>query len=251
MLLEAGHIETAADAVALAGADTGGAEKGVFFDITPFTAQDFPGRLAAILWFAKCDLRCSYCHNAALLRGRGRISLRTALGFLDQRRGKLDGVVLSGGEPLLNPDVLDILRRLRRTDLQIKLDTNGMNPGVLAQVLAENLVDYIACDFKAPAGKLRAVTRGRHVERYRDSLRLLCAQTRVEIEFRTTYHSDLLTPADIQLILDDLGQQGFHGHYYLQPVRTHRTLLPMRASAPLPALATFRPPPGIRLEARG
>ena len=112
---------------------------------------DFPGKVAATVFTGGCDLRCPFCHNASLvLPGRGTSALDAGgvLDFLASRRGLLDGVVLSGGEPLLQPDAADFLAEVKAMGFVVKLDTNGCHPDALADILDRRLADYVAMDIK-------------------------------------------------------------------------------------------------------
>ena len=112
---------------------------------------DFPGKVAATVFTGGCDLRCHFCHNAPLvLPGRGTSALDAGgvLDFLASRRGLLDGVVLSGGEPLLQPDAADFLAEVKAMGFAVKLDTNGCHPDALADILDRRLADYVAMDIK-------------------------------------------------------------------------------------------------------
>ena len=110
---------------------------------------DYPGKLAATVFTGGCDLRCPFCHNAPLVvrvAETPHLSQEEILSFLDSRRGLLDGVVLSGGEPLLQPDAAEFLRAVRSMGFAVKLDTNGCHPEALADILRQGLADYVAMD---------------------------------------------------------------------------------------------------------
>ena len=112
---------------------------------------DFPGKVAATVFTGGCDLRCPFCHNAPLVlpgRGASALDAGAVLDFLASRRGLLDGVVLSGGEPLLQPDAADFLAEVKAMGFSVKLDTNGCHPDALADILDRRLADYVAMDIK-------------------------------------------------------------------------------------------------------
>ena len=112
---------------------------------------DFPGKVAATVFTGGCDLRCPFCHNAPLVlpgRGTSALDAGAVLDFLASRRGLLDGVVLSGGEPLLQPDAADFLAEVKAMGFAVKLDTNGCHPDALADILDRRLADYVAMDIK-------------------------------------------------------------------------------------------------------
>jgi pyruvate formate lyase activating enzyme len=119
------------------------------YNITPFTLLDYPDKTACIVWFAGCNMRCVYCYNVDIVRGKGRMSYDEVYGFLDTRRGLLDAVVLSGGECLMHRSIESFIIELKKRNLLVKIDTNGSYPLVLSKLINEQLIDYVALDFKA------------------------------------------------------------------------------------------------------
>lgn len=118
--------------------------------LSKLTLVDYPGEVAATVFTGGCNLRCPFCHNASLvLGGAQEISEAEVLAFLQKRRGLLDGVCVTGGEPLLHKRLPDFLARLKEMDYLVKLDTNGCYPDALAAVCARGLVDYVAMDVKS------------------------------------------------------------------------------------------------------
>ncbi len=186
------------------------------YDITPFTALDYPDHLAAIFWFAKCNMRCVYCYNKDIVLGEGKISEAEALEFLQSRRGLLEAVVLSGGEATLYSDLAEFCKKIRELGFKIKLDTNGLNPEMIRELVENELVDYIALDYKAPKEKYFAITKNKHFDSFIQSLNFLIKQ-KFPFEVRTTVHSDLLRVEEINRIIKDLVRRGYGGTYYLQP----------------------------------
>ena len=160
-------------------------------------------------------MACPYCYNPQIVRGDGTISVDEALQFLQTRQGRLDSVVLSGGECTLFPDLEVFCEAIKTLNYKIKIDTNGSNPELLKRLIEKKLVDYIALDYKAPHLKYEKLTHHRHFERFEESLELLI-KNRFSFEVRTTLHSDLLTPTDINTIIEDLHLKGYQGTYYLQ-----------------------------------
>lgn len=188
-------------------------------DITTFTALDFPGHLACILWFAGCNMRCQYCYNPEVINGKGKLSGEEVVSFLLKRRGLLDGVVLSGGECTLHPVLLPLSKKIKELGFEIKLDTNGTRPQVVQKLLDEDLLTYIALDYKAPAGKFVTITANREYDRFHETLQLLCSQNKVNFEIRTTVHGSLLTAKDISTMQEHLHDSGYSGVHYLQNFR--------------------------------
>lgn len=115
------------------------------------TVLDFPGHVACTVFTAGCNLRCPFCHNARLvthIEEPDRISEEEILAYLEKRKCILDGVCVTGGEPLLQPDIADFLRKIKALGLLVKLDTNGCFPEKLRALVEEGLVDYVAMDIK-------------------------------------------------------------------------------------------------------
>ena len=178
---------------------------------------DYPGKLAATVFTGGCNLRCPFCHNALLvtrLAETPEIPEQEVLDFLASRRGLLDGVVLTGGEPLLQPDAADFLRKVRELGFAVKLDTNGCDPARLAEILNQGLVDYVAMDVKnAPARYAEtAGIPGFNPAPVEESIRLLRKST-VDYEFRTTLVRELHRPEDLDAIAAWLAGAP---RYYLQ-----------------------------------
>jgi pyruvate formate lyase activating enzyme len=121
-----------------------------------FTLADYDDHLSATVFTQGCNFRCPYCHNPELVdahRFEPPIPEEDVLDFLARRRGQLDGVCISGGEPTLHADLPAFCRRVKALGYDVKLDTNGTNPDMLALLLRERLVDYVAMDYKAPLAK--------------------------------------------------------------------------------------------------
>ena len=165
---------------------------------------DFPGKVAATVFTGGCNLRCPFCHNAPLVNRPGeaeRIEEGEVLSFLAQRRGLLDGMVLSGGEPLLQEGVEEFLTQVRAMGYAVKLDTNGCYPRRLGELLAAGLVDYVAMDIKNAPEKYPETVGcpGFDVGPVEESARLLM-EGAVDYEFRTTAVKPFHTPQDIESI---------------------------------------------------
>jgi|GEM_PF-43602 len=167
--------------------------------------SDYPGKLAAVAFVGGCNLNCSYCHNQSLLRETRElpeIGMRELLGFLESRKGFLDAVVVTGGEPSLYPDLPELLSEIRKLGFLIKLDTNGTIPEMIEKLIAGRLVDYMAMDVKTSLSGYPQICRamvdtGAIVR----SIHLLI-DSPVEYEFRTTVYpgmtrEDLIRVAEL------------------------------------------------------
>jgi len=185
-------------------------------DITPFTVQDFPNHTACIMWFGGCNMRCSYCHNPELVLGKKkRMKWEEISSFLSKRKGLLDGVVLTGGECTISKNIPEFIEYIRKLDMKVKLDTNGLRPDVLENLLARKLIDYVAIDYKAPEKKFLEITKTSNFNEFHNSLDILCKSS-IDFEVRTTVHTHLLNENDIAEIIEDLEKLNFKGNYYIQ-----------------------------------
>lgn len=173
------------------------------YGLQKMTLLDFPGRVACTVFTGGCQFRCPYCHNFELAEQTAPVLMDSEelFSFLEKRRGLLDGVAVTGGEPTLNPDLPDFLRRVRSAGFATKLDTNGMNPSMLKTILEEGLADYIAMDIKNSPGKYAATVGLPEVnlEPIRESVRLLL-EGKTDYEFRTTVVEEFHEAADFEEI---------------------------------------------------
>lgn len=163
------------------------------------TLLDYPGHVAATVFLGGCSFRCPFCHNSGmLLNGTpSAFTQEEVLSFLGKRRGVLDGVCVTGGEPTLHPDLEGFLQQVRELGLKVKLDTNGYQPEALGRLLRLGAVDYVAMDIKAgPDGYARSAgLLGLDLGRVRESVSILM-DGGTPYEFRTTAVKGLHTEAD-------------------------------------------------------
>jgi len=161
---------------------------------------DYPKKISAILFTQSCNLRCPYCHNPELVKPElftQTISEDYVLSFLENRRGKLDGLVITGGEPAIQKGLIKFMKQVRDMGFLIKLDTNGTMPDVLDAVINNSLADYIAMDVKAPAGKYPLVSgTSPDMSMILKSIRLIMGSA-ISYEFRTTWAANQLSANDI------------------------------------------------------
>jgi len=167
------------------------------------TLLDYPGRVACTVFLGGCDFRCPFCHNFDLVVGPlpETVSEEEFFTFLGKRKGLLDGVAITGGEPCLRTDLPDFIARLKGEGFSIKLDTNGYHPKMLAHLMDAGLVDYIAMDVKnSPAKYARTVgLQSIDLARINESISLLLNGP-VAYEFRTTVVRELHEAADFEEI---------------------------------------------------
>jgi len=187
----------------------------VIYDITKFTHLDYPNHLACIVWFNGCNMRCDFCYNKSIVFSKvGLYDFEDALSFLKTRVNLLDAVVLSGGEASSH-ELVDFCKEIKQLGFLIKLDTNGTNHETLKKLLELRLLDYVALDYKAPKEKFRQITHSNRYEEFSKSLDLLI-HSDIDYEVRTTLHNDLLNEDDVNAIIFDLSQRGYHRKYYIQ-----------------------------------
>ncbi len=165
------------------------------------TLLDFPGHTACTVFTAGCNFRCPFCHNASLVTHVDAPPACTEeefFGFLAKRKGVLDGVAVTGGEPLLQPDIIDFLKKIKETGMKIKLDTNGSRPDVLREIVQQGLADYVAMDVKNTREKypLTAGISEKDLDRVEESIDFLLTGA-VDYEFRTTLVRDFHTQEDL------------------------------------------------------
>lgn len=175
-----------------------------FGGFQPFSLSDYPGHVAAIVFAQGCNFRCPFCHNGDLLAlaptEKGLYPEKEILNVLRRRQGKLEALVVSGGEPTLQVDLPRFIKLVKDLGYKIKLDTNGSRPVMLAQLIAARLLDYIAMDIKAPLDKYSRLSGTTVItEKIEESIALI-AQSKLPHHFRTTEVKSLLTPEDIHAI---------------------------------------------------
>lgn len=185
------------------------------YDLTRFTQLDYPNELACIVWFNGCNMRCQYCYNEKIVFDKeGNYTYDEVLAFLRTRIGLLDAVVLSGGEAC-GKELITFCEEIKKLGFLIKLDTNGTYFTKVEELVTNELLDYIALDYKAPRYKFHEVTQSNKYEEFEKTLNYLL-QKDVKFEVRTTVHSDLLDYEDINFMINDLHEKGYRNSYYLQ-----------------------------------
>ena len=146
---------------------------------------DFPGTIAAVIFTVGCNMNCWYCHNRQLIDGSVKTfyNLNNILDFLETRKTFLDGIVISGGEPTLQPDLLDVIKEIKSRGFKVKLDTNGTNPQVLQQVLPH--LDFVAMDIKSSLENYAKIAGRVDTSKIKRSIELI-KQSQTPYEFRIT-----------------------------------------------------------------
>lgn len=181
--------------------------------LQPLSLIDYPKKIACIIWTPKCDFRCPFCYNVDIVLKPDtqptHLPEKDFFSFLKERKQFLDGVVITGGEPTLQPDLIEFTQKIKEMDFLVKLDTNGYHPEVLDALLNQELVDYVAMDIKAPLEKYEKVTRVEtDTSKIKRSIELI-KQRAPDYEFRTTVVPNLLDLSDIEEISQLIGEGNF------------------------------------------
>lgn len=193
------------------------------------TLIDYPGKIASTVFTVGCNFRCPFCHNPELVELSSEAMKafkdkdREFLDFLAKRKGILDGVCITGGEPTVQKDIVSFIRKIKKMGFSVKLDSNGTRPEILEEVFRDGLVDYVAMDIKNGIGRYSETTGvAVNAENIRKSIRLIM-ESGVPYEFRTTVVPGIHTEADFEDIAKLIkGAQA----YYLQEFRDMTILDP-------------------------
>jgi pyruvate formate lyase activating enzyme len=193
---------------------------------------DYPGQIAAIVFTQGCNFRCHFCYNPMLVLPLSRtnidqkdsslINKDDLFAFLEDRRGKLDAVVITGGEPTIHQDLPEFIEAIKKLGFLVKLDTNGTNPEMLEKLLDKKLLDYIAMDVKAPFDKYENVVGVKiDLNKIKKSVKIIM-ESGLPYEFRTTVAPALLEPEDVVNLATELKGAT---KWYLQKFEANKDLL--------------------------
>ena len=171
--------------------------------IQKLSLVDFPGHVAAALFTAGCNMRCGYCHNPELVlpeRLAPSIPIDDIMMFLQSRVGRLDGVVVSGGEPTIHDDLPELIRRIKALGYDVKLDSNGTRPEMIRQLIDDKLINFVAMDIKGPLEKYQTIAaRPIDLDAVQETIALLISSG-IGHEFRTTIVREQLEPSDFHKV---------------------------------------------------
>jgi len=190
------------------------------------TLIDYPGKVAATIFTLGCNFHCSWCQNPELvdskkIKKQPKISEKKFFVFLESRKELLDGICITGGEPLIQPDLIDFVKRIKEEGFLVKLDTNGSQPEKLKKLFQKNLLDFVAMDIKSSLEKYpETVGSQLNLKDIQKSIDLI-QQSRVDYEFRTTVVPGIIDKKEIKKIGQWL--QGAKS-FVLQQFRTEKTL---------------------------
>lgn len=181
-----------------------------------FSLVDYPGKICCVLFVGDCNMRCPFCHNPHLVLDPGsqpQIREAQVMNFLKTRTGKLDGVVISGGEPTLRKSLPEFAAKLVEMGFNVKLDTNGGNPSLLKELRAKGLLQALGVDYKAPAAKYQELTRHKDpniAAKVAETLRF-AVEENIQLDVRTTVHKSLLSEEDLAVMREELDSFGVKG----------------------------------------
>ncbi len=168
------------------------------------TLIDYPGKIATTVFTVGCSFRCGFCHNPELVLPEQFPVLNNMVEeffhHLSRRKGKLEGVCITGGEPTIQPDIVEFIKRIRKMGFLVKLDSNGSQPDVLEKIIKEKLVDFIAMDIKSSqAGYSRAIGLDFDIKKIKKSVKLIM-ESGIDYEFRTTVVPGIHSENDFEKI---------------------------------------------------
>ena len=195
------------------------------------TLLDYPGKVACTVFLGGCNFRCPFCHNFQIVDGTEPPIMdgEELIKFLSKRQGLLEGVCVTGGEPLLRADIAELLREIKALGFSVKLDTNGSKPALLKQLVKDGLVDYVAMDIKSSLSNYAEITGvTTDISAINESVQFLLSDA-VDYEFRTTvidkYHNDVVM-SDIAKWIKGAKR------YYIQPFVDRDTVPERELCAP-------------------
>lgn len=194
--------------------------------ITKSSLIDYPKKISAVIFLIGCNFNCPYCHNPELVISNiiEPIDINSIYSFLKKRKGLLDGVVITGGEPTLHKKLPEFIKNIKDMGYLIKLDTNGSNPNMAEELIENKLVDYIAMDIKAPFDEYNnIITKEINIENVKKTFKLL-VQNKVDYEFRTTVVSNLLNYESFVKINEIFKKEGKIKKYCLQRFKKSKHL---------------------------
>ena len=194
------------------------------------TLLDYPGHVAATIFTGGCNFRCPFCHNSDLIfHPTSHISQEEIFAFLEKRKNILSGICITGGEPTLQPDLVQFMEKVRTLGYKIKLDTNGYRPEIISDLLNKKLLDYIAMDIKAGYSNYSKVCdiNNFNIETIKNSISII-ENSGIDYEFRTTVVKELHSKQDFEEIS---GMLSAKSPYYIQSFKDSGNILTPGLSA--------------------
>ena len=167
------------------------------------TLIDYPDKVAATIFVSGCNFRCPFCHNPEMvlpekIKNQPEIKEKEIYDFLEKRKGFLDGVVICGGEPTIYSDLPEFIKKIKKMNYLVKLDTNGSNPKMLKEMIGNRLLDYVAMDIKSSKDRYQKVSGVQNIdiEKIEQSVKIL-KENKIDYEFRTTLVPGLVGKEDV------------------------------------------------------
>lgn len=181
------------------------------------TLLNYPDKVACTIFTKGCNFKCPFCHNSSLINlDKENDKYEEVISYLKKRKGILDGVCITGGEPLIHKSTKDLIKEIKSMGFLVKLDTNGSNPVMLKELIDENLIDYVAMDIKNTFDKYEMTIGCKtNIDNIKKSIEIL-ESSNIDYEFRTTIVKELHTFDDIKGIINRLNNKS---KYYIQNFR--------------------------------
>lgn len=192
------------------------------------TLIDYPGKVACTVFFIGCNFYCPFCYSSELvlpekIKLQPQIREKELFDFLKERKGLLEGIVICGGEPTINPHLPNFIKKIKDLGYLVKLDTNGSNPEMLKKLIDEKLINYVAMDIKAPKEKYNLAAGVKvNINNIKKSIKIL-KRGKIDYEFRMTVVPTLHSKEDIIEIAKWIGPAK---KFFLQNFRAEKTLNP-------------------------
>lgn len=188
------------------------------------TVTDYPGYVSCIIFTQGCNFNCPFCHNSSLIPfGKGTVTEDEVFAYLEKRKKILDGVVITGGEPLLQLNIKDFIKKIKELGLKVKLDTNGTNYKMLKELIDDGLIDYIAMDIKNDMANYEAISGYKkfNFNSVKETIKLI-ESSNIDYEFRTTLVKEFHKYQNIENICEFINQKS---KYYLQNFENNEAVL--------------------------
>lgn len=193
--------------------------------LNKLTLLDYPGKVACIMFTQGCNFCCPFCQNSTLIKKNGEeeISEKELFDYLNKRKKILDGICISGGEPLMHDDIDLLIERIKDLGYKVKLDTNGSYPEHLQKLIDHKLIDYVAMDIKNDFKKYNETsgTKNIDIDKIKKSIKIL-KESNIDYEFRTTIIKEFHTVEDIKKISEYIGKDA---KYYIQNYQDSENVL--------------------------
>jgi len=192
---------------------------------------DYPKHISCVVFTPGCNMNCWYCHNKQIINlNEGTINEKEIFDFLGDRKKFIDGVVISGGEPTLQPDLINFIKQIKKLQFKVKLDTNGTNFKTVKTLIDNNLIDYIAIDIKAPLNSYNKITSFSNITDLKKCIEYV-KNSNIEYEFRTTYAPNLTFKDIINILSLIKGAKNYSLQAFVKPCHINNTKIMYHSSS--------------------